>query len=88
MATGAAPGGQPSSSSQASAPETEILHVVVVREGMKVSTKWGLHPSLKEGLRPEEWKELTNIMGKVSNIIGHRFSQVLSQAEGEQSGTA
>lgn len=88
MATGAAPGGQQSPASQASAPETEILHVVVAREGMKVSTKWGLHPSVKEALHPEEWKELTDIMGKVSNIVGHRFSQVLAQAEEGQTGTA
>ena len=68
--------------------ETEILNVVVQREGQKVSTKWGLHPNLKEELRPEEWKELTDIMKKVTAIVGHRFSEVLSQNEGSTSGTA
>ena len=79
-----------SSSSQSHDPsaETEILNVVVEREGQKVSTKWGLHPNLKEELKPEEWKELTEIMGKVTTIIGNRFSQVLNQAEEGKAGNA
>ncbi|MCA9470619.1 MAG: hypothetical protein MRJ96_04000 [Nitrospirales bacterium] len=78
------------SSSQPAEPadETEILNVVVQREGQKVSTKWGLHPNLKEELKPEEWKELTEIMGKVTTIIGNRFSQVLGEAEEGKAGTA
>ena len=69
-------------------PETEILHVVIQRDGKQVSAKWGLHPNLKEELKPEEWKELTEIMGKVTTLVGHRFSQVLNQAEEDVSGTA
>jgi hypothetical protein len=69
-------------------PETEILHVVIQRDGKQVSAKWGLHPNLKEELKPEEWKELTEIMGKVTTLVGNRFSQVLHQAEEETSGTA
>jgi hypothetical protein len=69
-------------------PETEILHVVIQRDGKQVSAKWGLHPNLKEELKPEEWKELTEIMGKVTTLVGNRFSQVLHQAEEDASGTA
>ena len=78
------------SSSQApkNPPETEILHVVIHRTGKQVSAKWGLHPNLKEELKPEEWKELTEIMGKVTTLVGNRFSQVLAQAEEDVSGTA
>lgn len=72
----------------APAPETEILHVVIQREGQKVSTKWGLHPNLKEELKPEEWKELTEIMGKVTTLVGNRFTKILSKAEEETGGTA
>ena len=86
MATGSASGGRPSENK--SLPETEILNVVVQREGQKVSTKWGLHPHLKEELKPEEWKELTEIMGKVTTIIGTRFTQVLDQIDQETSGSA
>ena len=88
MATGAPPGGKSGSPSTHTPPETEILNVVVEREGQKVSTKWGLHPQLKEELRPEEWKELTEVMTKVTTIIGHRFSEVLAQSETPTSGNA
>ena len=54
------------------------------REGQKVSTKWGLHPNLKEELQPEEWKELTEIMGKVTTIVGNRFSQILVRPKKER----
>ncbi|MDX1410836.1 MAG: hypothetical protein R3351_01645 [Nitrospirales bacterium] len=86
MATGSPSGGQ--SQENKPVPETEILNVVVQREGRKVSTKWGLHPNLKEELHPEEWKELTDIMGKVTTIIGNRFTQVLDQIDQETSGSA
>ncbi len=88
MATSGASPGQSSSQSGDSAAETEILNVVVQREGQKVSTKWGLHPNLKDELKPEEWKELTEIMGKVTTLIGDRFSQVLGQAEEGPAGNA
>ncbi|GJL60681.1 MAG: hypothetical protein NPIRA03_35380 [Nitrospirales bacterium] len=68
--------------------ETEILFVVIQRDGKQVSAKWGLHPNLKEELKPEEWKELTEVMGKVTTLVGGRFSQVLNQAEEESGGTA
>lgn len=88
MATSGANPGQSSSQSSDSTAETEILNVVVQREGQKVSTKWGLHPNLKEELKPEEWKELTEIMGKVTTIVSGRFSQVLGEAEEGTAGTA
>ena len=88
MATGSPPGGKSGSQSTNTPSETEILNVVVEREGQKVSTKWGLHPQLKEELRPEEWKELTEVMNKVTTIIGHRFSEVLAQSEAPTSGNA
>ena len=88
MATsGANPKASPSQANDPAA-ETEILNVVVEREGQKVSTKWGLHPNLKDELKPEEWKELTEIMSKVTTIVGNRFSQVLNQAEEGTAGTA
>ncbi|MGE0474679.1 MAG: hypothetical protein AB7P17_13675 [Nitrospirales bacterium] len=88
MAQSSSHTGSPSSHPHANVPETEILHVAVQREGQQVSTKWGLHPSLKEELKPEEWKELTEIMGKVTTLVGNRFSQVLNKAEEDVGGTA
>ena len=68
--------------------ETEILTVHVEREGRQVSAKWGLNPSLKEELTPEEWKEVTDIMGKVTDIVGKQFSEMLAQWPMETGGNA
>ena len=68
--------------------ETEILTVHVEREGQQVSAKWGLNPKLKEELTPDEWKEVTEIMGKVTDIVGKRFSEVLAQGQAESGGHA
>lgn len=88
MAMSGASPGQTSSQANAPSTETEILHVAVQRDGQKVSTKWGLHPNLKDELKPEEWKELTEIMGKVTTIVGTRFAEVLNQTEERTAGTA
>ncbi|MEE8126222.1 MAG: hypothetical protein V3T42_10445 [Nitrospirales bacterium] len=88
MAQSGSGAGQSSSQAPTNPPETEILHVVIQRDGKQVSAKWGLHPNLKDELKPEEWKELTEIMGKVTTLVGNRFSQVLAQADEDVSGTA
>ncbi len=88
MASSNEPEQQSSSSQSQKPPETELLNVIVDREGQNVNAKWGLHPKLKEDLRPEEWKELTDLMEKVTSIVGTRFSEILSQNEQGQSGTA
>ena len=88
MAQGGSSSGSSSSQAPTSPPETEILNVVIQRDGKQVSAKWGLHPSLKEELKPDEWKELADIMGKVTTLVGNRFSQVLNQADEDVSGTA
>ena len=68
--------------------ETEILNVNIEREGQEVSAKWGLHPSLKKELTSDEWKELTDVMGKVTDIVGKRFAEILARGQKEVGGTA
>ena len=68
--------------------ETEILNVNVEREEQHVCAKWGVHPSLKSELTPEEWKELTDIMGKVTDLVGKRFVEILTRSQQETGGTA
>ena len=68
--------------------DTEILTVHVEREGQQVTAKWGLNPRLKEELTPEEWQEVTDIMGKVTDIVGKRFSEMLAQGRMETGGNA
>ncbi len=84
MAAGNSPQRKPTSSDPAKGPvETEILTVHVEREGRHVTAKWGLNPALKEELTPEEWKEVTAIMGQVTDIARQRFSDMLTQGPNE-----
>jgi hypothetical protein len=61
----------------------ELLQVSVSRKGSQVETQWAIHPQLKLDLLPHEWQEVSDLMAKVSAIVGTRFSQVLSQADPE-----
>ena len=89
MAKEQSQGKQANTPSTGKAPiETEILNVNIEREGQEVSAKWGLHPRLKEELTPEEWKELTGVMGKVTDIVGKRFAEILARGQKEAGGTA
>jgi hypothetical protein len=68
---------------QATSWDVELLRVLVSRKGAEVEAQWAIHPQLKQDLLPHEWQEVTDLMGKVSSIVGTRFSRVLSQADSE-----
>ena len=63
--------------------DVELLRVLVSRNGSQVEAQWAIHPQLKQDLLPHEWQEVNDLMGKVSGIVGNRFSQVLAQADPE-----
>ncbi len=63
--------------------DVELLRVLVSRKGTQVDAQWVIHPQLKQDLLPQEWQEVTDLMAKVTGIVGTRFSQVLAQAEPE-----
>jgi hypothetical protein len=63
--------------------DVELLRVLVSRKGTQVDAQWAIHPQLKQDLLPQEWEEVTDLMAKVTGIVGTRFSQVLAQADPE-----
>ncbi len=63
--------------------DVELLRVLVSRKGTQVDAEWAIHPQLKQDLLPQEWQEVTDLMAKVTGIVGSRFSHVLSQADPE-----
>jgi len=65
------------------AKDVELLRVLVSRKGTQVDAQWAIHPQLKQDLLPQEWQEVTDLMAKVTDIVGARFSQVLAQADSE-----
>ncbi len=68
--------------------DVELLRVLVSRKGTHVDAQWAIHPQLKQDLLPQEWQEVTDLMAKVTGIVGTRFSQVLTQADPEPPGNA
>ena len=68
--------------------DVELLHVHVSRKGQLVNAEWALHPQIKADLSAEEWKELGELMSKVTTIVGHRFSQALGEADPAPPGNA
>lgn len=80
--------GQPGPPGQPPGRDTELLKVVVSRAGQQVNAQWAIHPQIKHDLKPEEWKEISDLMTKVTGIVGTRFSQVLAEAEPDKPGTA
>ena len=68
--------------------DVELLRVLVSRKGTQVDAQWAIHPQLKQDLLSQEWQEVTDLMAKVTSIVGTRFSQVLAQADPEPSSNA
>jgi hypothetical protein len=68
--------------------DVELLRVLVSRKGTQVDAQWAIHPQLKQDLLPQEWQEVTDLMAKVTGIVGTRFSQVLAQADPEKPSNA
>jgi hypothetical protein len=85
---GGVAGGNGKSSGAAVVKEVELLRVCVAREGKQVTATWALHPQMKRDLQPEQLKELTELMGKVTGLVGTRFSEILSTVEPDPPGTA
>jgi hypothetical protein len=61
--------------------DVELLRVLVSRKGTQVEAQWAIHPQLKEDLLPNEWQEVMDLMAKATDIVGHRFSKALSEAD-------
>jgi hypothetical protein len=72
-----------SAAAESASSEVELLRVQVSRKGSQVDAQWAIHPQLKLDLLPNEWQEVTDLMGKVTGIVGRRFSQILSQADSD-----
>jgi hypothetical protein len=68
--------------------DVELLRVLVSRKGTQVDAQWAIHPRLKQDLLPSEWEEVTELMAKVTDIVGARFSEVLTRADPEPPGNA
>ncbi len=67
--------GEPASPKSAGS-EIKLVSVMSAVEGEEVETRWGLHPRFRQDLRPEEAKELSRLMNRVTRILGERYAAV------------
>jgi hypothetical protein len=68
--------------------DVELLRVLVSRIGTQVEAQWAIHPQLKQDLLPTEWQEVTELMAKVTDIVGDRFSKALANVDPMPPGNA
>jgi hypothetical protein len=61
--------------------EIKLLSIVSKVEGEEVETRWGLHPRLRQDLKPEQIKEVTRYMNRVTQIVGQRYATVAFTTE-------
>ena len=64
------------SSSTGTGNEIKLISVMSAREGEAVDTRWGLHPRFHQDLKPEEVKELSRLMNRLTRILGERYAAV------------
>jgi len=59
-----------------SASEIKLVSIMATIAGEEVETRWGLHPRFRQDLQPDEGKELTRLMNRVTQILGERYAAV------------
>lgn len=62
--------------------------MLVSRKGTQVEAQWAIHPQLKQDLLPNEWQDVMDLMGKVTDIVGDRFSKALANIDPMPPGNA
>lgn len=56
--------------------EIKLISVMSSIEGEEVETRWGLHPRFRQDLKPDEVRELSHWMNRVTRILGERYAAV------------
>ena len=59
----------------------KLVRVASRISGEEVETWWGVHPRFQRDLQPQELKELSQHMNRVTRILGERFSIVATKSE-------
>jgi hypothetical protein len=56
--------------------EIKLVSVMSMLNNEEVETRWGLHPRFRQDLTPDEMRELSRLMNRVTRIIGERYAAV------------
>ena len=56
--------------------EIKLVSVMSMLENEEVETRWGLHPRFRQDLTPDDMRELSRLMNRVTRILGERYAAV------------
>lgn len=56
--------------------EIKLISVMSTLENDEVESRWGLHPRFRQDLTPDELRELSRLMNRVTRVLGERFASV------------
>lgn len=56
--------------------EIKLVSVMSMLENEEVETRWGLHPRFRQDLTPDDMRELSRLMNRVTRILGERYAGV------------
>jgi hypothetical protein len=56
--------------------EIKLISVMSTLENEEVESRWGLHPRFRQDLSPDEMRELSRLMNRVTRLVGERFATV------------
>ena len=56
--------------------EIKLVSVMSMLENEEVETRWGLHPRFRQDLMPDDMRELSRLMNRVTRILGERYAAV------------
>ena len=56
--------------------EIKLVSVMSMLENEEVETRWGLHPRFRHDLTPDDMRELSRLMNRVTRILGERYAAV------------
>jgi len=56
--------------------EIKLVSVMSSLENEEVETRWGLHPRFRQDLTPDDMRELSRLMNRVTRILGERYAAV------------
>jgi hypothetical protein len=68
--------GQSQPNSGGTSNEIKLVSVLSTIAGEEVETWWRLHPRFRQDLKPEQLQELTRLMNRATQILGHRYAAV------------
>ena len=60
--------------------EIKLISLMSTIQGEQIDTRWGLHPRFRKDLTDEQARELSQLMNRITRILGERYAAVAFSA--------